>query len=177
MTFGKLLQKDKDAVAQRWLEGLLATYPEESSAAFRRRKDPFANPVGHGLRLATRGIVEALSGGTDAGEIRRHLREILRIRAVQEFSASRAVCFVFDLKEAVRAELGTAARDPRFASELEKLDREIDQIALAAFDVFVECREQVYELRVNEVKRTVSWVAERINRREIGPEPAPVNPQ
>jgi hypothetical protein len=89
---------------------------------------------------------------------------------VQQFSASQAVGFVFRLKEAVRAELGEGARDARFASELAELDAQIDRMGLAAFDVFVQYREQAYELRVNEVKRRVSWVIEKMNGREVDPE-------
>jgi hypothetical protein len=175
MTFRELLQENKDAIVQRWLEDVLATYPGESAAAFfGRRKDPFANPVGHCLRVGTRGIFEALLDGMDAEKIRQHLHEIIKIRAVQQFSASQAVCFVFHLKEAIRAELGKAVTDPRFSSELAKIDGQIDRIALVAFDVFVQCREQVCELRVNEVKRRVSWVVDKMNKRGFDPESARV---
>jgi hypothetical protein len=169
MTFRELLQENKDVIVQRWLDDVLATYPEASSAAFARQKDPFANPTGHSLRVGTRGIFEALLDGADAEKIRQHLHEIVRIRAVQEFSASEAVRFVFHLKAAVRAELTKASRDRRFSSELAEFEDQIDRIALVAFDVFVECREQVCELRVNEVKRRVSWVVDRMNRRGLDP--------
>ena len=170
MTFGELLQSNKDAIVQRWLDDVLATYPGDSASAFRKQKDRFANPVGHSLREGTRGIFAALLNGMDAEEIRKHLREIIKIRAVQQFSASEAVCFVFRLKHAVRAELGKAARDPRFSVELAEVEGQIDRIALWAFDVFVQCREQVCELRVNEVKRRVSWILEKMTQRGFDPE-------
>ena len=177
MTFGELLLENKDAILARWLEDVLATYPAESSAAFRRQKDPFANPVGHGLRVGTRGIFEALADGMDHEKIRQHLLEIIKVRAVQQFSPSQAVSFVFQLKEAVRCELAKAAGDSRFASEFAELQERIDRIALVAFDVFVECRERVCELRVNEVKRRVSWVVDKMNKRDPDPELARVNPE
>ena len=173
MTLANLLREKRDAIVKRWLEDVLSTYSPDASAAFGREKDPFANPVGHSLRVGTQGIFEALLNGRDAEEIRRHLQGIVKVRAVQEFSASQAVGFVFRLKEAVRAELGKLARDPRFSSELTEFEREIDEIALAAFDVFVQCREQVYELRVNEVKRRVSGLLRRagIGFDDLEPEP------
>jgi hypothetical protein len=143
----------------------LQAYASDSSALFSKEKDPFANPIGHSLRQGTRGVVEALLGGMDVDDIRRHLLEIIKIRAVQEMPPSRAVGFVFRLKEAVRAELGDAAVSAEHASELTGLDAQIDQIALLAFDVYTQCREQVSELRLNEVKRSVSWVVDRINQR------------
>ena len=175
MTFRQLLQEHQDAIVKRWLEAALATYPAESAAAFRRQQDPFANPVGHSLRAGTRGIFEALLDGMDAERIRQHLREIIKIRAVQQMSASQAVAFVFLLKQAVRAELPDVVSDPQLALELAKLEGQIDRIALAAFDLFVQQREQVYELRVNEVKRSVSWIVEKMNQRDPEPELARID--
>jgi len=175
MTLAELLQKNKEAIVERWADGVLATYGGEASAAFKRQKDQFANPVGHSLRKGTRGIFETLLEGADAERIREHLREIVKVRAVQQFSASQAVGFVFLLKESVRAELGKALSDSRLSSEVVKFEGQIDRIALAAFDVFVECREQVYELRVNEVKRRVSWVVDKMNNRDLDPDLARPN--
>ena len=176
MTFEQLLQENTDAIVQRWLAPALSAYPADSAALFKRRTDPFANPVGHSLRQGTQGIFEALLDGADAARIHQHLHEIIKIRAVQQFSASQAVGFVFLLKQAVRAELPNAADDPQLAVELAKLDEQIDRIALAAFDLFVQQREQVYELRVNEVKRSVSWIVEKMNQRDREPEPARNDP-
>jgi hypothetical protein len=176
MTFAELLQDNKDAIAARWLDDLLASYGEEGSAAFRRGKDPFANPVGQRLRTGTQAIFEALLEGADAEKIREQFHEIVKIRAVQEFTASQAVGFVFQLKAAVRAELGGAAGDPKFAFELAQLDGRIDRLTLAAFDVFVQCREQLCQLRINEVKRQVSWILDKMNQRGFGPEPSRTDP-
>lgn len=175
MSLGELLQKNKEAVVRRWLDGILATYSEDASVAFSRQKDPFANPVGHGLRIGTQGIFEALVDGEHADKMHEHLDEIVRLRAVQQFSASEAVAFVFKLKEAVRAELPGAAGDPGLASELAEFERRIDLVALAAFDRFVHYREQVYELRMNETKRQVAWVLGKMNQRKVDPELAEVD--
>ncbi len=165
MMLGELLQQNKDDIVERWLEAALSAYPAEGSAAFQRQKDPFANPVGHRLRMGTREIFEALLDGMDGAKIRQHLHEIISIRAVQELPPSRTVGFVFELKDAIRKELGGAAEDPKFASELARLDGQIDRIGLDAFDVFAECRERLCELRVNEVKRQVSWIVDKMNAR------------
>ena len=175
MMFGELLQQRKDAIIERWVEAALSAYAEEASAAFQRQKDPFANPIGHRLRTGTREIFETLLDGTDDARIRQHLHEIISIRAIQEFPASRAVGFVFELKGAVRAELGGLAADPRFVSELARLDGQVDRIVLTAFDVFVQCRERVCELRINEIKRQVSWIMGKMNAGDSDPEPSQVD--
>lgn len=173
MTLDELLSQRKDAILARWLEAALSAYPEEGSAAFARNKDPFANPVGHSLRVGTREVFEALLGGMDEERIRQHLHEIIRIRAVQDLTPSRAVGFVFDLKEAVRVELGDQVEDLGLARELASYQGLIDKVSLAAFDIFVECRQKLSELRINEVKRQVSWVVGKINARGPDSELAP----
>ena len=166
VSFGELLQQSEDAIVARWLKAALSVYPDEASGAFRRQKDPFANPIGHSLRTGTREIFEALLDSMDSMDserIHRNLQEIISIRAVQEISASQTVAFIFELRNAVRAELGASASEPQVASELARFDDRIDQVALAAFDVYVENRERLCDLRVNEVKRQVSWIVNKMN--------------
>jgi hypothetical protein len=177
MTLRQLLLERREDIARSWLEGALATFPGNSPAIFAREKDPFANPVGHSLRVGTERILDALLSSPEAGEIREELQKIMKIRAVQPFAPSEAVGFVLRLREIIRAELGGVAADPRFASELADLDAQIDRIALVAFDTFVECREQVYELRVNEVKRQISWITDKVNQRDTEPELVQIEPR
>jgi hypothetical protein len=164
MSLAELLLQKRDAIARRWMGDALQAYAADSSALFGKEKDPFGNPVGHSLRQGTRGVVEAVLEGRGAEDIRRHLQEMIKIRAVQQMPPSQAVGFVFSLKQAIRAELGDAAGSAEHAVELARLDGQIDRIALMAFDVYTQCREQVSELRINEVKRSVSWVVDRINQ-------------
>ena len=171
----ELLDAKKHAVHRRWLADTLASYPEDAAVAFGRQKDPFANPVGASLREGTRAILEALVEGTDPEAVQTDLEKIIKIRSVQDFTASGAVGFVFRLKEVMRAELGRAGGEPGLAPEWAKLDGRIDRIGLAAFDVFVRCREQVCQLRINDVKRNVSWIMEKLQQRGLDPESARVD--
>ena len=169
MMLRQLLSEKQEAIARSWLEGVLATYPGNSAALFAREKNRFANPVGHSLRVGIEGLLAAVLEGGDTEEMRKHLHEIIKIRAIQAFAPSQALSFVYSLKSIVRDELGGAAADPKYDAELAALDALIDRLALVAFDIYVECREQVYELRLNEVKRQVSWVVGKMNQ-EAPPE-------
>ena len=60
MKFGELLRQKKEAIVNRWFEDSLALYPGVGGDAFRSQQDPFANPVGHSLRVGTREIVKAI---------------------------------------------------------------------------------------------------------------------
>jgi hypothetical protein len=176
MTLRDLLRKHAEGIVRRWLDDALASYSDHTSAVFSREKDPFANPVGHSLRTGTQAIFDAILQQKDPEQVRPHLHDIIKIRAVQEISASGAVSFVFHLKDAIRTELGTAACEPQYSSDWAELDGAIDRIALTAFDVFVQCRERLCDLRINEMKRTVPWIVDKMNNRGVDPGSARMEP-
>lgn len=166
-----LMRQRRNAILERWLEGALASYASDASKFFSREKDPFANPVGAGFRESAAAILDNLLEEFDAERVCAHLEGIIKIRAIQDFSPSRAVSFVFLLKDAVRRELRDADLDRRALDELASVDAAIDQTALFAFDIYVKCREQVYELRVDEVKRNVSAIMKRFAGTDADAEP------
>ena len=170
MTFGEALEANKETLVAKWLDDALSMYVQDASALFARQKDQFANPVGHSLREGTLAIFEALLDGGSAEKIRRHLNEIIKIRAVQQFSASSALSFIFRLKDIVREEMADAVEGTSASQEYRLFEKQIDELALTAFDVYVECREQLFEIRAAEMKRSVSWVVEKLNKREGAPE-------
>jgi hypothetical protein len=169
-TWRSLLRGKEEAVVGRWLDDILSGYAPETSAFLENKGNRFANPVGHTLREGTRAILRCLLEKASPEQICRHLDEMIRVRAIQDFTASEAVSFIFLLKRAVRQEL--AGEAPGLGAELAKFDAEVDQVALFAFDIYTRCRGQVYELRINEVKRNVSAILERTRR--PGGDPAPV---
>ncbi len=173
---GDLLKAKKGAIVQRWVEAVLTTYPEEGAVLFQKQQDPFANPVGHSVREGTEGLFDSILDGMDPGDLRQHLDRIIRVRAVQQFSPSRALSFLFSLKPILRGALPEASEEPALAGEWAELDHRIDQVALLAFDVYAECREEVSQLRINEVKRQVAWVLEKLNQRDRGVADDPASP-
>ena len=175
-TLKDLLLDRRDAIAARWQKGALDIYARDAAVLFGREKDPFANPVGHALRTGTEAVLKGLASGEDVEKLAEALAEIVQMRAVQEVSPSKAIAFVFLLKEAVRAELGSQANDPGVAAALLKLDGQVDRLALATFDHYVKCRERVYELRVNEVKRSFSGLMGVLERRQERDTPASHEP-
>lgn len=75
------------------------------------------------------------------------LDSIIRIRAVQDVTPSQALAFVFRLKKVLREEEGTAP-----SGEIDALESRIDAIALISFDLFMKCREKIYDLKANELR-------------------------
>jgi len=160
------LRLKRETLVERWLDAVLETYSTKGAEVFRREEDPFANPVGHALKRAVHGVVDSLlDEQLNEDAVRNHLNEMLRIRAVQDFAPSGAVGIVFDLKRVIREEVADVVENSDALAELAEMERIVDRIALLAFDSFVQHREQVYQLRINEVKRRVAWVVERLNQR------------
>ena len=165
MTLKDLLHSRRAAIQKRWLEKTLETYAPDASAFFEGQKDQFANPVGQALRAGTQTMVDCLLDEMDAEKICSALEEIVKIRSIQDFTPAQAVSFVFSLRPIIREELKGELDAARLA-ELARFETRIDQLALFAFDVYVKCRERLYEIRVSEVKRSVSGLMRRLNREE-----------
>jgi hypothetical protein len=115
----------------------------------------------------------------DTDDLRLHLDQIVRIRAVQQLNPAEALSFVFSLRAIVRDVIPEAVADVRLRAGLDQLTEKIDEVALAGFEVYAARREEVSKLRVDEVKRQVSWVMEKMNRSGEGPgeTPADSNPR
>ena len=130
-----------------------------------RESDRFQNPIGSTLAKETEFLYDVLLRPWNRDEIAPHLDAILRIHAVQDFSPAHAVRFVFLLRRAIRDEFKTELRGNGLADELPVFESRIDDLALEAFDVYMQCREQIYKLRIDEVKRQAQVLLERANRR------------
>ena len=103
MKLSDLLLDHESAIARRWLDQTLATYPADAAGFFQRERDQFANPVGQAIATGIQQLVRSLvREPLDPAVLCSHLDRILRIRSVQEFTPSQAVSFVFLLKAAIR---------------------------------------------------------------------------
>jgi hypothetical protein len=167
-----ILKERRPAIVRQWLADTHATYPASSAEFLQHTKNPFANPVGNALTKGITGVFECLLAEEPPERARAYLDEIIKIRAVQDFSPSQALSFVFLLKDAVRKELGQKNGDPELLADLSGFESKIDQLALLAFDIYTDCREQIYNLRVDEVKRSVSAIVTRFGKKGIKTESA-----
>ena len=151
------LARKKNAVVKKWFDRLTATYPADTAQFLRSQKDAFANPVGQNSLQSLQGLFDHLIEGFDRNAAKSIIDPIIRIRAIQNFSPSEAIGFVFDLK-IILADMAPEDRsDPKGRKALAGLYRRIDQLGLLAFDVYMQCREKIYDLKANEMRvRTLS---------------------
>ena len=175
MKLETLLLEKKSAVLNRWLDLILDTYPADTRRFLKKQKDQFANPVGTTLSKETESLYLTLLQGIDPEKISPVLDRIIRIRAVQEFTASQAVTFVFFLKKAIREELHTEIRENRLSDAMLIMESRIDDVALLAFDIFMKCREKIFELRANEARNQFSRLLRKAEMVIEFPEKEPVS--
>ena len=162
MKLEDLLKQKASHIQKRWLALIIDTYPADSQRFLREQKDRFANPVGTALSRAVETLYHELLHGMDPEKVHSSLDEIVRIRAVQDFSPARAMTFIFLLKKVLREELYQEIKESRAAWEdLLALEARVDEMALRGFDLYMNCREKVYEIRAKEAKNQVSRLLQR----------------
>jgi len=154
------IEEHRDEILKLWIENIIEGYPEETATFLRSKTDPFANPVGAGLREGLAELLDGILSGTDPDELTSALDRVIRVRAVQEFSPSAAVCFVFDLKGLLREVVGDANAEGNWP--LDPIDQRIECLGLHAFDVYMGCREQMWKIRAQEIRNQSVGIMERV---------------
>lgn len=143
-----------DAILEQWIARTVQSYPQQTTPLLLTEEDPFRNPVGHTLRTSLAILLRELLGDMDADAIAPALDAVIRIRALQDFSASQAAGFVFLLKPILRQQAPQTG--------LAELDDRVDRLALMAFDTYVRCRDQLADIRAHESRRALG------NRQHVG---------
>ncbi len=162
MTLQEVLQKHRKAILGSWFELVVATYPEQTGKFLRSQKDPFANPVGSTLKRELEAIFDSLLERRGPDEkVREFLDRIIRIRAIQDFPPSAALAFVPQLKGVIRQEAGRDIAEHHLGQEVYELDFDLDRLTLLAFDIYMACREQVYQIRANEMRNLFAQVLKK----------------
>lgn len=155
-TVKELMAANREAIVKYWHDLVLDTYPEETAKLWKKGGDPMQNPVAHRVRQGVSAVFDSLmtQAGTEPGEeVLTFLDEIIRVRAVQNFSPSGAVGFIFLLKKAVREILWPRLSTKGAWAELLALESRIDGLALACLDMYAKCRETLYGIKVEELRK------------------------
>ncbi|MBF0258192.1 MAG: RsbRD N-terminal domain-containing protein [Desulfamplus sp.] len=168
------LELNKEKILTLWFEAAISSYPEDTARLLGKSKNRFDNPVGNITRqsledtfdnIIRMSLAENYKDYTNSkhsqtnkehvgqNRVENSLDPVIRIRAVQNFSASQAVAFVFELKAIVKSVLGKLPD--------ESFNYRVDLVALAAFNRFMKCRENIFLLKATEAKRRVHSAFER----------------
>jgi hypothetical protein len=167
MTLKNLLLQKKASILERWFDLILETYPAGASKSLKREKDRFVNPVGQTISREIRALYDGLVQGISTDQLSSSLNNIIRIRSVQDFPPSQAIGFIFLLKKAIREVLESGIQEKQVLEEWLEFQSRIDQLTLLAFDIYMECREKICEIRVNEAKAAREMAFRLVERMNV----------
>lgn len=161
MPMEKLLAQHKPAIIKRWFAIIIDTYPADTAKFLKSQQNPFANPVGRTIHNSLEALFEHLIEGLDRSKAARLLDPIIRIRAVQDLAPSQATAFIFALKGVLRETSLPQIEAQKAEASFVRLENQIDQLGLVAFDVYMQCREKLNAIKANEIKNKTFRVLKR----------------
>ena len=156
-----VLAKKKDAIVKEWFEKVANTYPPDTAQFVKSNPDSFSNPIGGSLRTGLAMLFDQLLSDPDRDTVRQYLDPIVRIRAVQDFTPAKATAFILVLKNIVRNHVQNELSNRVAFGELLHFESKIDSLSLFAFDLYVACREKIYELKANTERNKIYKAFER----------------
>jgi len=148
---------------REWIRKTMEAYPAESLAVLNRNKDRFANPLSYTISVNIDLLFQEFLKGIDPETTTPILDKIVRVRAVQDMAPSQGLSFIFDLKGVLRKMFKKEAAESDLEREFLIIEKSIDQLALFAFDIYVSCKEKLYQIRANENKNQTHMLIRRVN--------------
>ncbi len=152
MSLKSLLIQKKSGIVKKWFNNIADSYDPETSKFLKSKRNRFANPVGSTISREMDALFDELHGRAEQEKIAVCLDRIIKIRAVQDFTPSEAIQFIFSLKQVIREELRNEIQDEQISRDLLKLESQIDDLALLAFDIYMSCREKIFRIKENEYR-------------------------
>ncbi|MFH1146155.1 MAG: RsbRD N-terminal domain-containing protein [Pseudomonadota bacterium] len=162
MKVENLLVEKRSAILEKWVDLILETYPAETAKFLKDQKNRFANPVGYTISQEVDHLFDQLIKN-DFEEASRFLENVVRIRAIQNFTPTQAISFIFTLKDVVRHEIGKEIAGKGIIDELLAFESRIDKLAMMAFDIYMKCYEKIYEIRSTELRNRTYRLLKRAN--------------
>ncbi len=146
-----LLERKKGSIVEKWRKVIHSSYPPETAQFLKSQKDRFHNPIGSSIEESIWPLFDEIIGDSDPVKTKKLLDTLVRIRAVQDFTPASAVRIIFALKEIIRGEILNEVESEGLYKAYLDFESEIDRFGLLSFDVFMECREKVWEIKRNDL--------------------------
>jgi len=159
----ELLRKKRDGIIDTWFNLVLELFPSDSSQFLKNQKNKFSNPVGNTISSELSIVFDEIAENRKTEKLLDSLEKIIKIMSIQNLSPSEGIEFTFLLKKAIRSEIKQELESGQFYSELMEFESRVDTLAGLAFNLYVESREKIFEIRVNEIKARSNRLIERLN--------------
>lgn len=136
----------KATVLRKWIDLVFDTYPPDTAAVLKSRGDRFANPVSYTIVSNLGKILDGLLDGVEVETLFPCLEEIIKIRAVQNFTPETAVCFMPLLKQAIGSESDFKVT--------EGMNVKIEKLSVACVNIYNDCRKKIEIIQAREKEKS-----------------------
>lgn len=166
MNFNKFLEDNKEIIREKWYSIIAGTYQDTSGKFFfSNRGQQFSNPVAWTFTQEIPIILDEIIKGKTSEALYTALENIIRIRAVQEFTPSESLAFILSLKGLVKELLGNNIDDKTVKSDFNDFEAKVDAVLLISFDIYNTMREKLIDIRINEIKRRYDSFLQRFEKK------------
>jgi len=143
VTLYKLISDNRERILLLWQAAALPRDLGLQGSAAAKRSVVSTDVL---LKDKTAYLFDWLVSEEETASVLPHLREMCKIKAVMTQSPSEALGFILDLKGIIRLVLGKT-------EDMGEFDKRIDQLMLLALDEYSGCREQIMQIKIDEVLR------------------------
>ncbi len=148
------LTEKKSFILKSWQAAILAASATGPAGFPEKQEALVAAATSHSMAQGMEGLFDALLQGVISDDASRFLGSMIGIRAANDFTASQTVAFILEIKKVARRELGAQILDdPGLHEELTAWDSAVDDMALFAFDIYMQSRESILDRRADEEKK------------------------
>jgi len=158
-----LIQENKSIIVDNWFSEIASNFPSETIPFLKKKNKQFSNPMGYNLFQGVESIVDYLTGQKTIDEASSALEEMIKIIAVQNWSAEQSLSFMYDIKKVFINLLGGHIEKQGLLGDWINLESEIDYLTLKAFDLFMQTRERLYDIRANQMRNRTFRLLQQAN--------------
>lgn len=142
-TWERIIRENRETILKRWLEFGLDLFSGKMAPG-----TPISEALADGMGMMLDGFAE------DGERFREGVSRVTRILAVHPFRPSRSLSLFRELRSILQ-ETGGSEGDAQFCTE------RIEGMLFEAFDLFMEHRETIYQLKVEESRSKMHMLLRR----------------
>ena len=144
-----LIEQNKEWILKKWLNRRLALFSKQKHSLISTQMDQFQNPIRYEIFEGLKVILDNFE--TKGEKFTESLDQISRVLAIQDFPPSRAMSLFYELKEIIQ-ERAKKTGVSFGHKEWVEFNSRVEKMTLEAFDSYIDHREKIYQLKVDESK-------------------------
>ncbi len=155
-------KKSEEKILLLWLNEFLKHHGIDSVAVSRTVDDKFLNPAGHIIKATTNSLFKAIMGeDIEQEKILKDMQELMRLQAIQQLSPAQALFPLIAIKEHlydIGKELFSHSSNKIAFEQYKEMTGRVDTLMLMAFDIYTQDKEDLFRIRIKEVKNAQSQI-------------------